>query len=176
MTLQSILSATKKFFTTLTKSDLVELIVQLKKDFSRLDTRYKKLEQENAELKAQLQKQKIIEVNKQSNKPSSKKAEWEKPTSKKSDSNQDNPKKQLELELENEKPEKERAIGQKIAHLIKLNKPKLKSVTVVERTSKTNRYWEALMSIRSKILQSQRKKQKSLKSSKKRSIAVLASM
>jgi len=71
----------------------VELIVQLKKDFSRLDARYQKLEQENAELKAQLQKQKIIEVNKQTNKPSSKKAEWEKPTSNKSDSNQDNQKK-----------------------------------------------------------------------------------
>lgn len=58
MTLKSILSATKKFFTTLTKAEVVELLVQLKKDFSRLDARCKKLEQENAELKAQLQKQK----------------------------------------------------------------------------------------------------------------------
>jgi len=35
----------------------VKLPVQLRKDFSRVDARYKKLQQENAELKTQLQKQ-----------------------------------------------------------------------------------------------------------------------
>ena len=73
MTLKSILSSTKKFFLNLTKAKVVELLVQLQKD-------YIKLEQENAELKAQLQKIKIEEVNKIANKPSSKHAEWEKVT------------------------------------------------------------------------------------------------
>jgi transposase len=73
MTLKSILSSTKKLLFNLSKVKVIELLMQLQKD-------YKKLELENAELKAQLQKKKVEEVNKIANKPSSKHAEWEKIT------------------------------------------------------------------------------------------------
>ena len=73
MTLKSLLSSTKKLFLSLSKVKVVELLVLLQKE-------YAKLEVENATLKAELQKQKIQEVNKIANKPSSKQAEWEKVT------------------------------------------------------------------------------------------------
>ncbi len=77
MTLTSILSKTKQFFSGRTKKQLLDSLMKLQNDFKNLDARYEALQQENAELKAQLQKQKIEDVNKATNKPSSKQAEWE---------------------------------------------------------------------------------------------------
>jgi transposase len=71
MTLKTILSSAKSFFIGFTKTGLIEIILQLQKDF-------KALEKENIQLKEKLQKNKIDEVSKQTNKPSSKKADWEK--------------------------------------------------------------------------------------------------
>ncbi len=77
MTLTSILSKTKQFFSGLTKNQLLGSLMKLQKDFKNLAACYETLKQENAELKAQLQKNKIENVNKAANKPSSKQAEWE---------------------------------------------------------------------------------------------------
>ncbi len=77
MTLTSILSKTKQFFSGLSKNAILDVLMKLQKDFKNLDARYEALKQENAELKAQLQKKKIAAVNETVNQPSSKQAEWE---------------------------------------------------------------------------------------------------
>jgi len=86
MTLKSFLSSTKNILTELTKASLIELLLQLQKEI-------KNLEKENNELKEQLKKQKLGDVNKEANKPSGKQAEWEKVPAKKSDSNKDSKRK-----------------------------------------------------------------------------------
>ncbi len=91
MTLKSILSKTRQFLSNQSKSNILNWLVQLQKDFKDLEARYEALKQENAELKASLQKQKIADVNKTVNKPSSKQAEWE--SKKTTDSNTVKPKK-----------------------------------------------------------------------------------
>jgi len=78
MSLITIISSTIQYLLGLSKKNLVGIIEELR-------NRYKKLAAENEELKAELKKLKsaatqkqIQEVNQQSNKPSSKQAEWEK--------------------------------------------------------------------------------------------------
>ena len=77
MTLTFLLSKTKQFFSGLPKKQLLDSLIKLQEDFKRLSASYEVLKQENADLKNQLQKKKIEEVNKNTNKPSSKQAEWE---------------------------------------------------------------------------------------------------
>ncbi len=77
MSLSTIISATLGFLSGLSKKKLVEIIDQLR-------NRYKALSIENAQLKSELDRlkseakaSKIGSVNRESNKPSSKQAEWE---------------------------------------------------------------------------------------------------
>jgi len=93
MTLKSILSKTRQFFSALIKKAVLDALMKLQKDFKDLDARYKALKQENAELKAQLQKKKIEDVNKIANKPSSKHPEWDKTGAKPTTANNTPPKK-----------------------------------------------------------------------------------
>jgi len=72
MTLTFLLSKTKQFFSGLPKKQLLDSLIKLQEDFKRLSASHEVLKQENADLKNQLQKKKIEEVNKNTNKPSSK--------------------------------------------------------------------------------------------------------
>ena len=79
MTFKKIISS----FQTIIKlgtAELIEALTQLRDQYTYLQKRVKQLEQENAELKEQLEKEKIKAINREANKPSSKKAEWEKDT------------------------------------------------------------------------------------------------
>lgn len=64
------------------KAKLVEALTQLREKYFQLHDKVNKLEHENLLLKQQLEQDKIKATNKQVNKPSSKKAEWEKGDSK----------------------------------------------------------------------------------------------
>jgi transposase len=60
------------------KVNLVAAVIELRDNYRQLQERVRQLEQENTELKEQLEREKIKATNKLVNKPSSKKAEWEK--------------------------------------------------------------------------------------------------
>lgn len=84
MSLKSILFFTKKYLSALSKSKLLEIIYRLRENYSllaekhnKLSCRYKNLEKENELLKAEQTRQKLQEVNKVSNQPTSKQPEWE---------------------------------------------------------------------------------------------------
>jgi transposase len=77
MSLPSIISATLGFFLGLPKKKLVEIIDLLRKRYKVLTAENEQLKAEVERLKSAATKSKIKEVNKQSNKPSSKQAEWE---------------------------------------------------------------------------------------------------
>ena len=60
------------------KTKLIEALVQLRDKYIQLQSKVKELEQENVQLRDQLEQDKIEATNKNVNKPSSKQAEWEK--------------------------------------------------------------------------------------------------
>ena len=60
------------------KAIVAKALIRLRNRYIELEDRIKKLEQENAKLKEQLEQGKIKATNKEVNKPSSKKAEWDK--------------------------------------------------------------------------------------------------
>ena len=78
MSIGSIISATLSFFRGLPKNKLVELIDQLRKSYQAIAEENASLREQIQALEAQTLKSKVESVNKQSNKPSSKQAEWEK--------------------------------------------------------------------------------------------------
>jgi hypothetical protein len=67
------------------KARLVEALTGLREKYLQLLEKVNLLEQENLRLKQQLEQEKINAVNKDANKPSSKRAEWEKDTAKDGD-------------------------------------------------------------------------------------------
>jgi len=71
-----------KFFLSLPKAKLVEAFKDLRSQYLKLEKKVEQLEKENADLKQEIEKNKIKETNKDTNKPSSKQAEWEKGQSK----------------------------------------------------------------------------------------------
>jgi transposase len=77
MSIGSIISATLSFFRGLPKNKLVELIDQLRKSYQAIAEENASLREQIQALEAQTLKSKVESVNKQSNKPSSKQAEWE---------------------------------------------------------------------------------------------------
>ncbi len=77
MSLRSIISTTISFFSGLTKKKLIDIIDQLRKEYVALCEENERLKLENERLKSAQKEEKIKQVNKQSNKPSSKQAEWE---------------------------------------------------------------------------------------------------
>jgi len=60
------------------KSNLVRIVIELRDKYIQLQTRVHELEEQNAQLTKQIDQDKIKTVNLDVNKPSSKKAEWEK--------------------------------------------------------------------------------------------------
>ncbi|MFK7980678.1 MAG: IS66 family transposase [Saprospiraceae bacterium] len=84
MSLNSIISTTLGFFRGLSKQKLVDIIERLRKSYKKVVVENERLKAENAKLKESLKSKeaklvnlKLKEVNKKSNKPSSKQAEWE---------------------------------------------------------------------------------------------------
>ncbi len=77
MSLSSIISATLGFLSGLSKKKLVEIIDQLRNRYKALSVENEQLKAEVERLKSEAKASKIKAVNKQSNKPSSKQAEWE---------------------------------------------------------------------------------------------------
>ncbi|MBC2743823.1 MAG: IS66 family transposase [Desulfosarcina sp.] len=78
MNIKTILTTTYQILSGWRKANLVAAVVKLRDKYLRLQDRVRQLEQENTQLKEQLEREKIKETNKQVNKPSSKQAEWEK--------------------------------------------------------------------------------------------------
>lgn len=77
MSLKSILSSTITYLFGLSKKGLVKALILLRDKYLLLAEQNKELEQENERLLSQLIKQKVQQVNKGSNQPSSKQPEWE---------------------------------------------------------------------------------------------------
>ncbi len=77
MSIKEIISSRIESLLNWPKKKLVEALDKLRKKYSELDKENKRLEEENKRLKSTLESQKIQSVNKETNKPSSKKAEWE---------------------------------------------------------------------------------------------------
>jgi hypothetical protein len=82
MSIKSILIATYLTILKWPKRKLIKALEQLRTSYTELEAQVNKLKQENAKLRQQLEQEKIKDTNKQVNKPSSKKAEWEKDSSK----------------------------------------------------------------------------------------------
>ncbi len=78
MNISDIIIGSLKFLFSLSKVKLVEALKDLRSQYLQLEKKVEQLEKENADLKQELENHKIKEVNKDTNKPSSKKAEWEK--------------------------------------------------------------------------------------------------
>ena len=70
MSLTSILTALTSFFSSLPKQKIIDALLQLRED-------YKKLAKENEKLRKLIDKETLKKVNLNTNKPSSKQAEWE---------------------------------------------------------------------------------------------------
>ena len=83
MSIKDILIATYLTFLKWPKRRLIKALESLKTSYTELESQVNELKQENARLKRQLEQEKIKDTNKQVNKPSSKKAEWEKDSCKK---------------------------------------------------------------------------------------------
>jgi transposase len=78
MNIKTLLTTTYQILSGWRKANLVAAFVKLRDKYLRLKDRIHQLEQENAQLKEQLEREKIKATNKLVNKPSSKQAEWEK--------------------------------------------------------------------------------------------------
>ena len=78
MDVKEILIASFSSITGWPKAIVVKAVICLRDRYFELESRVKQLEQENAKLKEQLEQSKINATNCDVNKPSSKKAEWEK--------------------------------------------------------------------------------------------------
>jgi len=85
MSIKSILIATYQTLLKWPKERLIKALESLKIRYAKLEAQVNKLKKENAKLKQQLEQEKIQATNKQVNKPSSKRAEWEKGCSKAKD-------------------------------------------------------------------------------------------
>ena len=70
MSLTSILTALTSFFSSLPKQKIIDALLQLRED-------YKKLAKENEKLRKLIDKETLKKVNLNTNKPSSKQAEWD---------------------------------------------------------------------------------------------------
>ncbi len=84
MSIKAIIVAGYSFFLGLTKKKLIEVILCLRKEYTkaqaqikRLKAKNAKLQDENTKLNEELKQHKIKGVNRAANKPSSKQAEWE---------------------------------------------------------------------------------------------------
>jgi len=77
MSIRSIISATLVFFSGLSKKKLIEIIDKLRKSYTAIASENAALREQIKALNEAALKAKIQRVNKQSNKPSSKQAEWE---------------------------------------------------------------------------------------------------
>ena len=77
MSFRSIISSTLIYFLGLPKKNLVEIIDQLRKRYALLSSENEALKAEIETLKSAAKQTKLQQVNAQSNKPSSKQAEWE---------------------------------------------------------------------------------------------------
>ena len=78
MNIKDIISATYTALSKLSKSSLLKAIKTLREKYIELEKKSNELNTENEKLKKQLKGQKIKSVNKDANKPSSKRPEWEK--------------------------------------------------------------------------------------------------
>lgn len=78
MDIKTLLTTTQQILSGWRKDNLIAAIVRLRDKYLQLQDRIRQLEQENTQLKEQMEREKIKATNKQVNKPSSKQAEWEK--------------------------------------------------------------------------------------------------
>ena len=69
------------------------MILSLRDEYTKAQAQIKKLKDENAKLREEIKQQKIKGVNRETNKPSSKKAEWEDKAGKSDQPNDDQKKK-----------------------------------------------------------------------------------
>ncbi len=83
MSLQDLLSVTYQLLLGVPKQKIIEAILSLRKAYQELDSKNqeldsanKKLHKENTKLNALINRQKVQNLNKLVNKPSSKQAEW----------------------------------------------------------------------------------------------------
>ena len=81
MNLKDILITGFNTFFRWRKASLIEALTQLRERYLESQAKVKQLEQENRQLKEQIEQGKIKATNKEVNKPSSKQAEWEKGSS-----------------------------------------------------------------------------------------------
>lgn len=85
MNLKEILIASFNVFSKWRKSNLVKALIELRDKYIQLQDRVNQLKKENTLLRERIEQDKIKATNREVNKPSSKKAEWEKDASKKKD-------------------------------------------------------------------------------------------
>ena len=78
MNVKDIISASYTVLTKLSKNRLLRAIQSLREKYIKLEEKYNELKEENERINAILKKEKIKSVNKDANKPSSKKPEWDK--------------------------------------------------------------------------------------------------
>jgi transposase len=76
--LKHILTASYAIFSKWRKSNLVKALIELRNKYIQLQESVKQLEKENALLRKRIEQDTIKATNKETNRPSSKKAEWEK--------------------------------------------------------------------------------------------------
>jgi transposase len=93
VSIKAIIRAGYRFFLGLTKEKLIEIILSLREEYTKAQGQIKKLKDENVKLKEEIKQQKIKGVNSETNKPSSKKAEWEDKAGKTDQPNDDKTKK-----------------------------------------------------------------------------------
>ncbi len=78
MSIKDILISTYQILLKWPKRSLIEALEKLRKKYVELEKQIKQLKEENKILKAELESQRVKEVNKEANKPSSKQPEWDK--------------------------------------------------------------------------------------------------
>ena len=78
MNIKGILSTTYTAFSKLSMGNLIKALQNLREKYAKLEKENNALKAENARLNALLKKQKIQPINKDANKPSSKRPEWDK--------------------------------------------------------------------------------------------------
>ena len=78
MNVKDIISASYTVLTKLSKNRLLRAILNLREKYIKLEEKYNELKEENERINAILKKEKIKSINKDANKPSSKKPEWDK--------------------------------------------------------------------------------------------------
>lgn len=77
MSIKDIIVAGYSVFLGLTKKKLIDIIMRLREEYTKAQAQLQEFQEENAKLKETLQQRAIKGVNSETNKPSSKKAEWE---------------------------------------------------------------------------------------------------